>query len=62
MNRGTKLTMAVLIAGFCVCVIGTMTAQAQDQWRLGMQAYSFNRFTFYQAVDKNVALGMGTRV
>ncbi len=58
MSRRTKLTMALLVAGFFVCVAGTMTAQAQDQWRLGMQAYSFNRFTFYEAVDKNKALGM----
>jgi len=50
--------MTLLVAGFCVCLAGTMTAQAQDQWRLGMQAYSFNRFTFYEAVDKNKALGM----
>lgn len=60
MNRGTKLATALLIAGCCVCVTGTMTAQAQDQWRLGMQAYSFNRFTFYEAVEKNRALGMST--
>jgi len=58
MSRRTKLTMALLVAGLCVCVAGTMTAQAQDQWRLGMQAYSFNRFTFYEAVQKNKALGM----
>ena len=27
-------------------------------WRLGCQAYSFNRFTFEEAVDKNVSLGL----
>lgn len=27
-------------------------------WRLGCQAYSFNRFTFYEAVDKNASLGL----
>jgi sugar phosphate isomerase/epimerase len=27
-------------------------------WNLGMQAYSFNRFTFFEAVDKTKALGM----
>ncbi|HNT37088.1 MAG TPA: sugar phosphate isomerase/epimerase, partial [bacterium] len=27
-------------------------------WRLGMQAYSFNRFTFFEAVEKTAALGM----
>jgi len=27
-------------------------------WRLGCQAYSFNRFTFFEAVDKNASLGL----
>jgi sugar phosphate isomerase/epimerase len=27
-------------------------------WRLGCQAYSFNRFTFYEAVDKVHSLGL----
>jgi sugar phosphate isomerase/epimerase len=27
-------------------------------WRLGCQAYSFNQFTFYEAVDKNASLGL----
>ncbi len=27
-------------------------------WRLGCQAYSFNRFTFREAVDKIVSLGL----
>jgi sugar phosphate isomerase/epimerase len=27
-------------------------------WHLGCQAYSFNRFTFYEAVDKNASLGL----
>ena len=27
-------------------------------WRLGCQAYSFNRFTFYEAIDKNASLGL----
>lgn len=29
-------------------------------WRLGCQAYSFNRYTFYEAVDKNASLGLRT--
>jgi len=28
-------------------------------WRLGMQAYTFNRFSFYEAVDKTASLGLG---
>ena len=27
-------------------------------WRLGCQAYSFNRFTFYEAIDKTARLGL----
>lgn len=27
-------------------------------WRLGCQAYSFNRFTFYEALDKTASLGL----
>ncbi len=27
-------------------------------WRLGCQAYSFNRFTFYEAIDKIASLGL----
>lgn len=29
-----------------------------DGWRLGIQAWSFNRFTFYEAVQKTAALGL----
>ena len=29
-----------------------------DGWRLGMQAYSFRKFTFYEAVEKTAALGL----
>lgn len=28
-------------------------------WRLGCQAYSFNRFTFFDAIDKTASLGLG---
>ncbi|MBE0537504.1 MAG: DUF1080 domain-containing protein [Phycisphaerae bacterium] len=31
---------------------------AYDGWRLGMQAYTFNHFTFYEAVDKTASLGL----
>ncbi len=57
MNRGAKLTLALWAVGVCTCFVG-QTTHAQDQWRLGMQAYSFNRFTFYEAVEKNRILGM----
>lgn len=28
------------------------------KWRLGCQAYTFNRFTFYEAIDRNASLGL----
>lgn len=27
-------------------------------WRLGVQAYTFNRFTFFEAIDKTASLGL----
>ena len=29
-----------------------------DGWRLGMQVFTFHRFTFYEAVDKTASLGL----
>ena len=29
-----------------------------DGWRLGMQVYTFNRFTFYEALEKTASLGL----
>ena len=58
MSKETKLGMTLLVAGFLACVAGATSVQAAEPWRLGMQAYSFNRFTFYEAVEKNKALGM----
>lgn len=29
-----------------------------DGWQLGIQAWSFNRFTFYEAIDKTASLGL----
>ncbi len=60
MKRNTAGSRALVAAACVVCVCSAAPAQAQDSWRLGMQAYSFNRFTFYEAVDKNKALGMHT--
>ena len=36
---------------------GAPNAEAMG-WRLGCQAYSFNRFTFYEAIDKVQQLGL----
>jgi len=34
------------------------TTDAYDGWRLGVQAWTFNRFTFYEAIDKTASLGL----
>jgi sugar phosphate isomerase/epimerase len=53
MNKIARLGMSVLLAAACVSV-----AQAKDKWRLGPQAYSFNRFTFAEAVAKAKLLNL----
>jgi sugar phosphate isomerase/epimerase len=35
-----------------------MTMNQTAGWRLGCQAYSFHHFTFFEAIDKNAALGL----
>lgn len=34
------------------------TTDAYDGWKLGVQAYTFNRFTFFEAIDKTASLGL----
>jgi sugar phosphate isomerase/epimerase len=54
MSRATKWVLILWVMSVCVAP----GAKACGPWKLGMQAYSFNRFTFYEAVDKTKALGM----
>jgi sugar phosphate isomerase/epimerase len=60
MNKEAKFTVVLLVAVCCICCLPRPDAAygAQENWRLGMQAYTFNRFTFYEAVDKTAALGL----
>lgn len=59
MNMKTKLTMVIVVLTLCVGLLSNpAVADSWKDWKLGMQAYSFNRFTFFEAVDKNKALGM----
>ncbi|MGI6460409.1 MAG: sugar phosphate isomerase/epimerase family protein [Candidatus Hydrogenedentales bacterium] len=67
-------TMSAILMGvacgvmvFTSCVTAQETAPAAAAgspnaeklgWHLGCQAYSFNRFTFFEAVDKNQSLGL----
>ena len=58
MKRQTKLIVGVLAIVLCVSWAPQANAFDVNGWKLGMQAYSFNRFTFFEAVDKTKALGM----
>jgi len=59
MNRKAKLTIALLaVATFILCLARPCAAQVQEKWQLSMQAYTFNRFSFYEAIDKTNALGL----
>jgi sugar phosphate isomerase/epimerase len=58
MSRTTKMAMALAVAGLCVGVAGVSSTQAKDKWRVGTQSYSFNRFTFEEAIAKTKACGM----
>lgn len=60
MNKEAKFIVVLLMAVCCICCLPRPDAAhgAQENWRLGMQAYTFNRFTFYEAVDKTAALGL----
>ncbi len=51
--------VVLLVFAVCICCLPRANAAyGEENWRLGMQAYSFNRFTFYEAVDKTKALGL----
>ncbi|MHC4758852.1 MAG: sugar phosphate isomerase/epimerase family protein [Planctomycetota bacterium] len=59
-----KLKIAVLmsmIMAFNLTFAGQDNHPATDVydgWRVATQAYTFNRFTFYEAIDKNASLGL----
>jgi sugar phosphate isomerase/epimerase len=57
MTKRSKVAMALLVAGAWTCMAST-GVQAGEKWRLGPQAYSFNRFTFAEAVAKAKQLNL----
>ncbi|MGD8499440.1 MAG: hypothetical protein PVJ86_02265, partial [Phycisphaerales bacterium] len=58
MNKRIELTVGVLAFALCVCCLPKANAADRENWKLGMQAYSFKEFTFFEAVDKTKALEM----
>ena len=54
-----KVMVGMLVFAICVCCLPKAAmADSFKDFKLGMQAYSFNRFTFFEAIDKNAALEM----
>ena len=65
--RRTMLACAVMVAlGFCAVSVAKAKAtvdshpatDTHEEWKLGVQAYSFRKYTFFEAVDKAAALGL----
>jgi sugar phosphate isomerase/epimerase len=58
MNKTARVMMVLTAAGLCVGLASVSGAQTKDKWRVGTQSYSFNRFTFEEAMAKTKACGM----
>lgn len=64
MDNKVRLTVVLWIfISFSCCwsktaPTGKAILDIKENWRLGVQAWSFNRFTFYEAIDKTAALGL----
>ena len=55
----TRIMVAVLAAIAAAASAKVATVQEwESPWKLTMQAYTFNRFTFFEAVDKTASLGL----
>ncbi|MCX7012818.1 MAG: sugar phosphate isomerase/epimerase [Candidatus Sumerlaeota bacterium] len=42
----------------CVSLAGAAETKGKTEWRLGIQCWSYNKLTFYEAIDKSAALGV----
>jgi len=58
MSKQMKVGVVLLVIGSAVLAASVSGAQTKDKWRLGAQSYSFNRFTFEEAMAKTKACGM----
>jgi len=60
MNKRTIIIIILLVFVISMCSEVKVWADnvENENWRLGVQAWSFNRFTFYEAVEKTKALGL----
>ena len=48
-----------LVAFVCMAFFGPAAAQMPFGWRVGPAAWSFNQFSFFEAIDKTASIGMG---
>lgn len=60
--RLALLGLALLVGGVATAqdkkVTHDTTAADELGWKLGVQTYSFNRFTFFEAIDKAASIGL----
>lgn len=62
----SKQLRRVILLGLVALGFGTTAVDAQQQperelgWYLSAQTYTFNRFTFFEAVDKTLGAGLNT--
>jgi sugar phosphate isomerase/epimerase len=57
-GAGIGLATAGVSASFAADLLKGAPHAEKLGWRLGCQAYTFNRFTFFEAVDKTASLGL----
>lgn len=55
-RSGPACTLLVLL-GLILC--GSAVAQTSFGWRVGPAAWSFNHFSFFEAIEKTASIGMG---
>ena len=59
-----KSIVALLVFVFSICCLPSLTEAEKAKidlrrdWKLGVMTYSFNRFTFFESVDKTASLGL----
>lgn len=58
MKKIIMLLLAVIILTGCSSVESTEDLKMSNDWKLGVQAYSFKEFTFFEAIDKAEQLGL----
>lgn len=57
--RNTRVkTMLLLLLSLLLLPVAAQTKAEKNGWRLGMQSYSFHKFTLVEALDKTSGLGI----